>query len=241
MRALSRRKVIAAAALPLGGCGLIPRVRRFAFKLTLSVNGHPKTGSSVCEFQYSRTYMDGFDAGGYYSQHIWGQSPFVIVDGHQAVFALLKEPQTERAFQIDEIASSLIPYAPDEIRNDRQKGSGVKQYDYAMNEMNDEYEIGRNNRVKLVYFANPYDFWSMTPLPPSGATIAGKEVHLISATLKRTDELVTNKLNSDVLPSYDGKQPKPPLPAPWDDRLPLSETPFSGQVPYGAFAIYGTQ
>lgn len=241
MRAITRRSFTAASTSlafgSLAGCdgAIFPYVRRFLFKLTLSVEGQQRTGWSVCELQYGRTYMQGFDGAGYYNLHAWGQSPFVIIAGNQAVFALLEAPSTTRGFQLKSLGTVLMQYAPDDVK----RADGATQMQYIMDDMDGEYEIGLDRPATLAFFSDPRDFWSMQRIPSQGASIGGKEVHLVSATLTRTKAPVTHRLNADVLPSFDGKNVKPPLPAPFDRLLPMAQMPFSGVVPYDAFAQLG--
>jgi hypothetical protein len=222
----------------LAGCdgAVFPHVRRFLFKLIVSVDGHERTGASVCELHYGRSYMQGFDGAGYYNLHAWGQSPFVVIQGDQAVFALLEAPFTMHGFQLRSLGAMLWQYAPDDVKKTK---AGADEMQYVMDEMNAEYEIGGDWPIRLAFFANPKDFWSMQPVPGLGASIGGKEVHLVRATLTRTEDPVTHSLNASVLPSFDGKNVDPPLPPPYGN-LPMAQLPFSGLVPYGAFAQMGS-
>lgn len=235
----SRRAFIggcgALTSVALAGCdgALFPHVRRFLFKLTLSVDGQEHTGSSVCELHYGRTYTQGFDAAGYYSMHTWGESPFVVIDGKQAVFALLNELPFKRAFQLSNVSGALAQYAPEEVR----KAGGKSLFEYVMNDLDGEYELTGDHLPELVYFENPQGYWSVRELPLLGTSVGGKDVHLLSATLTRTEDQLTHKLNADILPAFDGHRIRPPFRP--TTFLPIDQRPLEETIPGDAFLQEG--
>jgi hypothetical protein len=223
---VNRRALIAAGlALPslaLAGCdgAIFPHMRRFLLKLTVAVEGVDRIGTSVFETHYGRSYMEGFDSSPYYWSAAWAQAPFVTVEGSIAVFALLTPPQLMKGFNFHNFTSNLAAYASPELRL-----GTLAFFKYVM-DLEGEHEVSPENFPVMIYFENPREFLSARQLPSGGALVAGKEVHFRKLTLTLTDQPVTHKLSSEVLPTFDGASVHPNYMQ--GVTQPMADVPFVG-------------
>jgi hypothetical protein len=138
-----------------------------------------------------------------------------------------------RGFQLNSLANALTPYVPDDLR----KIGGVPEFRYIM-DMDGEHEIASDDGPVIAYFENPRDYWSVRQLPSAGASIGGKDIQFVSATLTRTDDRVTHKLNADVLPNFDGSRVNPPFRR-VDPSTPMDRRPLGEILPSRAFVQQG--
>jgi hypothetical protein len=214
------------------GCdgAIFPHVRRILMKVTFAVGDEERIGSAIYELRYGRTYMQGFDASGYYSMHAWGQAPFILVEDNFAVFALLTPPEMMTGFNVFKTAAILKQYTPPAL-------TGYDVFRYVM-DLKGEHEVPREYWPITMYFADPHNFLSAQLLPAGGAKIAGKDVYLRRVSLMQTADPTTHKLNAGVLPSFDGSNIRPNFGA-IDPSLPMSDRPFSERLLGKNFILKG--